>query len=46
MGEAAWAYVVEHFDREKQAKDFVSLLRRLAIGRKTGEAGSVQPWGH
>jgi glycosyltransferase involved in cell wall biosynthesis len=35
MGEAARAYVVEHFDREKQAKEFISLLRTLADPRMT-----------
>ena len=29
MGEAARAYVVAHFDRERQAKEFVSLLKNL-----------------
>jgi glycosyltransferase involved in cell wall biosynthesis len=43
MGEAARAYVVEHFDREKQAKEFVSLLTSLVhpefpqIRRTTGK---------
>jgi glycosyltransferase involved in cell wall biosynthesis len=30
MGETARAYVAEHFDREKQAKEFVSLLNNLS----------------
>jgi glycosyltransferase involved in cell wall biosynthesis len=45
MGEAARAYVAAHFDREKQAKDFVKLLTTLAIGKKTGQAGLVQRCG-
>ncbi|HEY9231679.1 MAG TPA: glycosyltransferase family 4 protein, partial [Blastocatellia bacterium] len=30
MGQRARAYVVEHFDRRRQADDFAALLRRLA----------------
>ncbi len=35
MGEAARAYVVEHFHREKQAKEFVALLMTLAEPGRT-----------
>ena len=34
MGEAARAYVVEHFHREQQAKEFVALLMTLAEPRR------------
>ena len=36
LGEAARAYVVEHFDRDKQAKEFVALLMTLAEPGRTG----------
>jgi len=36
MGEAARAYVVEHFDRDKQSKEFVALLMTLAEPGRTG----------
>jgi len=36
MGESARAYVAKHFDRDNQAKEFVSLLRKMI--KKTGEA--------
>jgi glycosyltransferase involved in cell wall biosynthesis len=36
MGEAARRYVLEHFDRQKQAEDFAALLESIANTKGTG----------
>lgn len=40
MGASARRYVVEHFDRHKQAEDFVVLLERIANVKSTNTKGA------
>lgn len=38
LGESARAYVVEHFDRHRQAEQFAALLQRLTSGKEPASA--------